>query len=222
MTSLYQFRHHIDEGTELPCFVLNKILSPENCDDTVEELKDKVTVAQHQHENKLELSQNSDIRDSGVHWFNNPNLSNIIRGCVDIVNYESGWQYDIRDQETFQFTKYKKDQHYGWHTDGHGCHKSARKSANLHNNDTLQYTRQTNLLGTVRKISVSAILNEDYEGGELQFKTLTPMGKVQIATVKGNKGDVIVFPSYINHRVTPVTKGTRYSIVAWYGGPPFK
>ena len=49
MTSLYQFRHHIDEGTELPCFVLNKILSPENCDDTVEELKDKVTVAQHQH-----------------------------------------------------------------------------------------------------------------------------------------------------------------------------
>ena len=74
----------------------------------------------------------------------------------------------------------------------------------------------------VRKISVSAILNEDYEGGELQFKTLTPMGKVQIATVKGNKGDVIVFPSYINHRVTPVTKGTRYSVVAWYGGPPFK
>ena len=222
MTSLYQFRHHIDDGPELPCFILNNVLSPENCDDTVKELKDQVIVAQHQHENKLELSQNSDIRDSGVHWFNNPNLSNIIRGCVDIVNYESGWQYDIRDQETFQFTKYTKDQHYGWHTDGHGCHKSARKSANLHNSDTLQYTRQTNLLGTVRKISVSAILNEDYEGGELQFKTLTPMGKVQIATVKGNKGDVIVFPSYLNHRVTPVTKGTRYSVVAWYGGPPFK
>ena len=221
MTSLYQFRQHID-GRELPCFILDNVLSPENCDDTVKELKDKVTVAQHQHENKLEISQNSDIRDSGVYWFNNPNLSNVIRGCVDIVNHEAGWQYDIKDHETFQFTKYKKDQHYGWHTDGHGCHTSARKSANIHNSDTLQYTRQTNLLGTVRKISVSAILNDDYWGGELQFKTLTPMGKEQIATVKGKKGDVIVFPSYLNHRVTPVTKGTRYSIVAWFGGPPFR
>ena len=221
MTSLYQFRH-TNDGQELPCFVLNQVLDPQNCDDTIKELKDKVEVAQHQHKNKLALSQNSDIRDSGVHWFNNLNLSNILRSVVDLANYEAGWQYDITDHELFQFTKYTKNQHYGWHTDGHGCNKSARKSALVHNNNTLQYTSQTNLLGTVRKISVSAILNEDYEGGELQFKTLTPMCEEQISTVKGKKGDIIVFPSYINHRVTPVTKGTRYSIVAWYGGPPFK
>ena len=222
MTSLYQFRQHTKDKQILPCFVLNQVLDPQNCDDTIKELKDKVEVAQHQHENKLALSQNSDIRDSGVHWFNNPNLSGIIRSVVDLANYEAGWHYDIIDHEFFQFTKYTKKQHYGWHTDGNGCHQAARKSAVIHNNDNLQHTRQTNLLGTVRKISVSAILNEDYEGGELQFKTLSSMGEEQISTVKGKKGDIIVFPSYINHRVTPITKGVRYSIVAWFGGPPFK
>ena len=65
-------------------------------------------------------------------------------------------------------------------------------------------------------------MNDDYEGGELEFKILTPMGTEQISTVKGKKGDVIVFPSYLLHRVKPVTKGTRYSVVAWFGGPPFK
>ena len=36
------------------------------------------------------------------------------------------------------------------------------------------------------------------------------------------RGSVIVFPSFVWHRVKPVTKGVRYSVVAWYGGPPFK
>ena len=44
MTSLYQFRQHVDDGPELPCFILNNVLSPDNCDDTVKELKDKVTL----------------------------------------------------------------------------------------------------------------------------------------------------------------------------------
>ena len=222
MTTLYQFRQHTPEARELPCFILDNVLEPQNCDDTVEELKDKVIAAQYQHENKVDVDQDPDIRSSGVFWFNNPNLSGVLKGCVDIVNHESGWKYDIVDHETFQFTRYKKGQHYQWHTDGHGCHQSARKSAVLHKQDTLQFTRQTNLLGTVRKISVSAILNDDYEGGELEFKMLTPMGTEQISTVKGKKGDIIVFPSYLLHRVKPVTKGTRYSVVAWFGGPPFK
>ena len=41
----------------------------------------------------------------------------------------------------------------------------------------------------------------------------------KIPTMK--EGSIIVFPSFINHRVAPVTKGTRYSLVAWFVGPPF-
>ena len=53
------------------------------------------------------------------------------------------------------------------------------------------------------------------EGGELQF-----FGQ-QILT-KEKTGTVIVFPSYMVHKVNPVTKGTRYSLVAWFVGEPFQ
>ena len=76
-------------------------------------------------------------------------------------------------------------------------------------------------------LSVSGILNDDYEGGELQFRTLSLLGEISVSVILNvvcKKGDLelLVFPSYINHRVKPVTKGVRYSVVAWYGGPPFK
>lgn len=54
-----------------------------------------------------------------------------------------------------------------------------------------------------------------YEGGELQINT----GKVLVA--EKEKGTVIIFPSYLLHRVTPVTKGIRRSLVLWIEGPAF-
>ena len=222
MTNLYTFRLHT-ETCELPCFIINEVLNPEECDKLVEDQKDNLETAGHQWNGETVVGEHTNIRDSRTAWFINQGLSELIRSCVDIVNYEAGWRYDIVDHETFQFTEYTKGQHYSWHTDGPGCcHNAARKSSMFHNKDTLEYTRQTNLLGTVRKISVSGILNDDYEGGELQFRTLSSMGEVEESSVVCKKGDVVVFPSYINHRVKPVTKGVRYSVVAWYGGPPFK
>ena len=220
MTSLYSFRHKTEQG-EAPCFVFDKMLDPEFCDNLIKETKDKVITAEHQHEGELITSKDK-TRNSNVYWFANPDLTSVLRSCVDTVNYETGWKYDIVDQEAFQFTKYAKGQHYSWHTDGHGCHQSARMSAALHNNNTLLYTRQTNLLGTVRKISVSALLNGDYKGGELQFRTLGHDGELITSTIECKQGAVVVFPSYIHHRVAPITRGIRYSVVAWYGGPPFK
>ena len=86
----------------------------------------------------------------------------------------------------------------------------------------LKYTPQTNLLGTVRKISVSAILNDDYEGGELMFRFLDGDSNLAEVAITPRLGDLVVFPSYLDHKVAPVTKGIRYSVVAWFGGPPFK
>jgi PKHD-type hydroxylase len=56
----------------------------------------------------------------------------------------------------------------------------------------------------------------------MEFKTVNDDGEFEITNIKPKTGSVIVFPSYVHHRVKPVTKGTRYSVVAWYGGPPFK
>jgi PKHD-type hydroxylase len=68
-----------------------------------------------------------------------------------------------------------------------------------------------------RKLSLVCQLSDpsEYEGGELQMNT------GNIITVEKKKGTVILFPSYILHRVTPVTKGVRRSLVLWIEGPAF-
>jgi PKHD-type hydroxylase len=70
----------------------------------------------------------------------------------------------------------------------------------------------------VRKLSFSAGLNDasEYEGGELEFW----LGPEPIQ-YRLKKGQIIVFPSYLLHRVAPVTKGVRKTLVGWSRGPNF-
>jgi PKHD-type hydroxylase len=70
-----------------------------------------------------------------------------------------------------------------------------------------------------RKLSITVQLSDpsEYEGGELQF-----MINQNIITAPKEKGTAIIFPSFALHRVTPVTKGSRKSIVGWIAGPPYK
>ena len=71
----------------------------------------------------------------------------------------------------------------------------------------------------VRKISFTLQLSDpkDYEGGDLCLHLKSKPEKM-----KKERGDVVIFPSYVLHEVTPVTKGTRYSLVSWITGKPFK
>ena len=58
----------------------------------------------------------------------------------------------------------------------------------------------------------------DYEGGDFEFRD----GKnVDLFNAK-ERGTIIVFPSLLYHRITPLTKGNRYSIVGWVVGPRWK
>jgi hypothetical protein len=68
-----------------------------------------------------------------------------------------------------------------------------------------------------RKITVIAILNDDFEGGKFYVKN----GNLKVYP-KQEKGDVIVFPSFLAHGVEPVTKGQRFSVVTWLVGEYFK
>ena len=222
MTSVFTWR----DQSGAPCAVVKNILDPTGCKNIIEELKDKATKGTHIKSNGSVTNEEDDIRNSDVFWFNDLGLQQTLRGAVDIVNYECGWRYDIVDSEQLQFTKYDgaKKQHYSWHTDGQCDHNSVRKSIQFHQpkENNLKFTGQTNLLGTVRKISISALLNDDYEGGELLFRTLDDSSNVREHKVDTEAGDIVIFPSFIDHKVAPVTKGIRYSVVAWYGGPPFK
>jgi len=126
------------------------------------------------------------------------------------ANEQAGWKYDIKAAESCQITRYKKGGFYSFHTDGNGDHLSA-------------YNAPTNafLHGHVRKLSMTTLLSDSYEGGEFQFASY---GKEEcdISTPEFSKvGSIVVFPSSMEHRVAPVTKGVRYSLVTWFVGPPF-
>jgi PKHD-type hydroxylase len=62
---------------------------------------------------------------------------------------------------------------------------------------------------------MSIILNSDYEGGDFEMRGL----KDKVPRLE--EGSIIVFPSFLEHRVTPVTEGIRYSLVTWFVGPPY-
>tara|TARA_Y100000816_G_scaffold285585_1_gene265427 strand:- start:619 stop:1281 length:663 start_codon:yes stop_codon:yes gene_type:complete len=220
MSSLFTYR----DISGAPCMLIKHALTKEQCDHFIKDLSPKVEVGTHvDYEGKVVGGQ-KEHRDSGVAWFTDVDLERLIRHLIDIANYEAGWKYDITGPESFQFTSYGKDQHYNWHTDGQCDHFCARKSVQFHQpeNKNLNYTNEGFLLGTVRKISMSLVLNNEYEGGQLKFRMLNNSSEIEDTEIKTDRGDVVIFPSFIDHKVAPVTKGTRYSIVAWYGGPPFK
>ncbi|HYC36980.1 MAG TPA: 2OG-Fe(II) oxygenase [Usitatibacter sp.] len=71
---------------------------------------------------------------------------------------------------------------------------------------------------STRKLSLSVQLSEpsEYDGGALEF---SPRGELPFARARGS---VIVFPSYLCHRVSPVTRGARAALICWAHGPAFR
>jgi len=119
------------------------------------------------------------------------------------------FNYDLEYFQAIQFAEYKDGGFYEWHQDEAGINKS----------------------NEIRKLSLSLILSDPdtFEGGELQFyngdRPLEDMGEItgeQVTNDIKAQGTVVVFDSRDFHRVTPVTKGVRHSVVCWTVGPNFK
>ena len=152
-------------------------------------------------------------RDSNITWLSDRWIYKEIQPFIHQANKLAGWNFDWDFSESCQFTKYKLNQFYDWH-----CDSWESAYANKDNPDTF---------GKIRKLSVTCSLSapEDYEGGELEFDFRnTDPDKPAIrkcAEIKP-RGSIVVFPSHVWHRVKPVTKGTRYSLVIWNLGYPFK
>ena len=151
-----------------------------------------------------------EYRNSEVHWTTEQWLYDLIWPYMLETNKHSGWNLDISAAEPMQITRYKKGGFYAWHKDG--------------NSDSLSaYDKPENkfLHGKVRKLSLSLVLNDDFEGGDLEFAVYSEEN-CEITPIKAKAGDMIFFTSGTEHRVTPVTKGTRYSLVTWFVGPAIR
>ena len=148
-------------------------------------------------------------RDSNAAFSNDQYLYDLLCPFVYTANENAGWKYDLDWFESVQISKYKKNQHYSWHRDGAGDHFGV-------------YPKGENIEGKVRKISLVACLSNGYVGGDLELALQEQDKENEILHPEISVGDVIVFPSYVFHRSTSISKGTKYSAAMWCLGPPFK
>ena len=147
--------------------------------------------------------QFNDARKSDIVWINERWVYDLITPYMSTANEDAGLKYNIVSVQNCQITRYNKDGFYTWHIDGMGSHNEVR---NEPDNKFLH--------GNTRKLSMSIVLNSNFEGGDLELY----MDEVP----RLEEGSIIVFPSFMEHRVAPVIKGIRYSLVTWFLGPPFR
>jgi PKHD-type hydroxylase len=162
---------------------------------------------------KNKPKQDSKIRVSDVYWTSEQWIYDLIFPLMHKANKLAGWNLDIDAAEDMQITRYKKGGFYTSHKDGMADSLSAY---DIPNNPFMH--------GKVRKISMSIVLNDNFEGGDFEFIShyfRTEKG-ISIDTFKPKAGQIIFFLSGVEHRVAPVTKGTRYSLVSWFLGAPIK
>lgn len=137
-----------------------------------------------------------DYRSTSVSWLAFEKETRwIYEKLAKLFHQVNRWyRFELSGIDVLQFAKYQKGDSFGWHL------------------DTGPGTTST------RKISLSVQLSnaDEYKGGGLEF---CPLGELEMSRPLGT---VIVFPSFCPHRVTPVTRGCRHSLVAWANGPVFR
>jgi PKHD-type hydroxylase len=174
------------------------------------------------------------IRDSEICWLSDKWIYDLIWPKINFANDLAGWKFDLDWAEDFQFTVYNSPGgFYGWHYDGMGDWNSVYQRyidgvspTDEKGNKLSGYTTYENFVGKVRKLSVTINLNKpgEYEGGNLKFDygPHSHVNRFHECEEIRPQGSIIVFPSSLYHQVTPVTKGTRYSLVLWTLGKPFR
>lgn len=117
-------------------------------------------------------------------------VQNKLNPLIENVNNQV-FGFDLDGTCEFQISKYSKGQFYDEHID----------------------LSQTTTM-SARKLSISVQLTpeNEYEGGDFVFTANIPNIDIR------ERGSVIVFPSFLSHKVEPVTRGERYSLVGWYNG----
>jgi len=198
-------------------------IPPKICDDIIKYgLSKSETLARtgDYGDEKLTSNQIKDMkrkRNSDLVWLNDTWIYKELHPYIHLANKDAGWNFEWDWSESCQFTKYKLNQYYDWHCDSWEKPYDRPKNLNEHKK--------------IRKLSMTCQLTDgsEYSGGELEFdfRNYDPHMRDEYKHCKKAfqilpKGSIIVFPSFVWHRVKPVTRGTRYSLVMWNLGYPFK
>jgi len=175
------------------------IFSPKQCQMVIDKgmslKKEEAKVGMGKLEGGLDIKK----RITSISWIPFKDMPEMYRDIEATMLKANGNHFGfdgMRLTEVAQFTHYLTGGFYDWHMDNdvQGKHQPP-----------------------VRKISMTLLLSDPatFEGGELEI-----MSKDKTAKLK--QGQAIFFASWLQHRVKPVTKGERKSLVMWFGGPSFK
>lgn len=208
-------------------YYFQSALSPKLCDEIIKyglEQKKQLAltglVKDKNNPTSEEIKELSALRKSDVVWMDETWIYREIQPYIREANKAAGWNFDWDFTEECQFTIYKENQFYDWHNDSTWEPYDTPEDLNHH--------------GKIRKLSVTISLSDesDYEGGEFEFdfrnqekhdnKHLKLEDRFQSVPQIKPKGSIVVFPSFVWHRVKPITSGTRYSLVLWNIGKPFR
>ena len=225
----------------------NKILEEKNKGNKTE----ASTMGNTQYDDSMQLMPSNDLtirdlidknineeevynRKSQIVWLDENWMYDIILPYVKAANENAGWNWSFTNTEKIQFTKYTNNGFYGWHKDGgsdlYGVYKRyiygiTEKPFCVDDSLPPLYTTVDDYIGKVRKISLTINITDpnDYEGGDLKFDLGNHQEKNILTAHEGkSQGSIVVFPSFLDHCITPVTRGVRYSLVLWVLGEPWK
>jgi len=194
-------------------FVYKKAVAPQVCDQIIallsKEKKKLGTVADKRKvKSKKQREELFKFRNSKVAFRKDPFLYRVIHPFIKDANEKAGWNFQWDSSESCQLTEYSKGQYYHWHQDSWD-----------------EPYKKGFFKGKIRKLSSVLVLTDGskYTGGDLEFNYPTGFQNTKTEThpFLREKGSLVVFPSFIYHRVTPVKKGTRHSLTTWHLGHPY-
>jgi PKHD-type hydroxylase len=158
---------------------------------------------------EIEISKPEAPRKSMVKFHNyNENTAWIferLNFAIDQCNSRF-YNFDLNGYDSMQYTEY-----YDYESGKYDFHMDTIMDTTIDSKDV-----------EVRKLSMTLVLNEpdvDFEGGGFEINNGRELDSLK---VEAPRGRMILFPSFMIHRVAPVTKGTRKSLVVWVLGPKFK
>ena len=194
-------------------YVLPRAIPAHECEQIIEYGKSlnpkdsKTGASKDMLSNHEKKEHNEKIRNSKTAFISTKWIFRELRPLVDYAN--KSWGFNISRYENIQFTEYEPRGHYTWH------------------NDAIQ--NPMNLKNITRKLSMVVQLSkpEKYEGGGFRFNLRGLDSQVDDNIMSPppefkQQGSIIVFPSFLWHKVEPITKGIRHSLVMWAIGEKWK
>ena len=193
-------------------YLFPRIVKPDVCEEIIKDCMSRnLETAKVLSQDNSSIRDDPNIRKTSIYFVptdQNNKANEIAWRFLKEANNKM-FHYDLTYFQSIQFAEYKDGGHYDWHIDSY-------------HQDELNKTR---------KLSLSLVLSnpDNFEGGKLEFynggRPWEEKGDAtgeQIKIDLESQGTIVVFDSRDYHRVTPVTKGIRYSVVCWATGASFR